>query len=263
MPQSVTNIVFGKFAENVLQAALRNVGRHEDIIVFPDDLSFGPINPLSGATRQQWIRKNFYLKPSEWNIFPGQLKNFFQKLNSQISSIVCWTCSNSIYEYCGFCECICHLTVNNVLYVETMDAEQFENPGNEGEDFPPRLAHISPLIASRLIGKEMPVSTSLRTERLQIWQRLCTENAPLRSIGPQGVESVPISYFDPFLLAFVETNWRSARLIVTRAAVEANSDSFFRVDMIALTGRLRALVKEGRIEADQDMASASVNVRLP
>jgi len=79
MPSQVVNVVFGALAGQTLREALQSGGRQEDILTFPDDLSFGPINPVDGPLRLQWIRNNFHLSPEEWNIFPGELGAFFSR----------------------------------------------------------------------------------------------------------------------------------------------------------------------------------------
>jgi hypothetical protein len=53
-----------------------------------------------------------------------------------------------------------------------------------------------------------------------------------------------------------------ARWVITQAAVEANSNNFFRADMMILTGRLRALVKQGQLFADGDVMDREVRIRL-
>jgi len=261
-PNEIANIVFGRLAENVLREALENYSRSEDILTFPDDLSVGPIKLLDGGRREKWICDNLYLQPEDWGVFPNQVNTFFQSANSRYSKTVCWVCQNSVYELCGFFEYLRQIAGDNLYYVDTMTAAQFEYSDKSDESFPPRLAHVSPMIAGQLIGKEVPVSAFLRAERLNSWERLCAENAPLRSIGPQGVKSVLLSHFDPFLLSFADAKWRPARWVVTRAAVEANNDNFFRVDMMTLTGRLRALVRDGRLEADRDVTDSAMSIRL-
>jgi Protein of unknown function/Domain of unknown function (DUF1835) len=261
--QKIVNIVFGKLAQTVLLQAQQGDHKYQKISIFPDDLSFGPLNPLDGAVRQKWTHENFLLQPKNWGLFPRRLTVFFKRIKSTNPKIICWVCQNSVYELSGFYECIRQITGDNLYYVDTMDAAQFEFGDKSGDDIPPRLAHISPAVALCLIGKESSVSASMRSERAQIWQRLCAENAPLRSIGPQGVESVLISHFDPILIGCIEREWRPAQRIVTRAAVAANNDNFFRVDMVTLTGRLNALIKERRIEADREVSDTAVRVRLP
>jgi hypothetical protein len=256
------HIVFGRLAEDVLRAALASAAQFENIATFPDDLSCGPLDSFDGATRQAWIQESLYLDPKEWGVFPLQLPNFFHTVNSRDSKIIFWVCWHSAYEFCGFYNCVRQLTVNDLYYVDTMKAAQYEDGGSSDDGFPPRLAHISPIIAAHLLGQESRISALFRAEQLQKWQRLRTENAPLRTIDVQGVQSVPLSHFDPFLLAFVAREWQSARWVVAQAAVQANNGNFFRVDMMTLTGRLRALVKEGRLEADKDIADPALSVRL-
>lgn len=256
----VVNVVFGRLAADVLQIALARLERSEKVVVFPDDLSCGPLNPL-GAVREIWMQNNLYLSPDDWEVFPDKLDGFCNTLKLQGNKIICWACPYSVYELCGFDQCI-DQTVGNLYYIDTTVAAKFERGGNDDEGFPPRLAHISPEIAAHLIGTDLPVSKILQADHLNKWQQLRAENAPLRIIGPQGVQSVSLSHFDPLLLAFSDTQWQSARWVITQAAVEANSDNFFRVDMMILTGRLRALVRQGLLVADQDIMAPEVRVRL-
>jgi hypothetical protein len=99
------NVVFGKLAADVLRSALTNCGRSEDIVVFPDDLSCGPLNPL-GDARETWMQNNLYLSPGDWGVFPRQFGDLFNNLKFQHGRIICWVCPNSVNEFCGFQQCI-------------------------------------------------------------------------------------------------------------------------------------------------------------
>jgi hypothetical protein len=259
MPEAV-NVVFGHLAEDVLRSALINAGRSEHVIVFPDDLSCGPLSTF-GAQREIWMQENLFLSPNEWGIFPSNLVPFLTALDPVRSKIVFWICKNCTYELCGFARSVSHIA-GNLYYIDTMAAAQLEH-GRPDEGFPPRLAHISPEIVTHLIGTEVPLSTSRRKEQLESWTQLRAANAPLRTIGPQGIQSVSLSYFDPLLLAFADVKWQSAQWVVTQAAVAANDDNFFCVDMMTLTGRLRALVKQGQLVADKEITDREMSVRLP
>jgi hypothetical protein len=261
MQEDVTNIVFGRLADRVLGDALQQLGRSEGIILFPDDLSVGPLRPLDGALREGWMRANLRLAPQEWGVFPFLLDGFVEQLQSRTGKIVCWFCRNSVYELCGFYECVRRIG-DRLFFIDTMTATQFEYDNQPAVGFPPRLAHVSPLVAARLIGNEVSVSTSLRAAQQQIWRELSSENAPLRTMDAEGVKSASLSHFDPFLIAVADRKWQAARWVVTQAAIEANNDNFFRVDMMTLTGRLHALVEEGRLQADRDITDREVNVRI-
>jgi hypothetical protein len=257
----ISNVVFGKFAEVVLRTALINTDRAEDVIVFPDDLSCGPLKAF-GVSREIWMRENLLLLPNEWEVFPRQLGRFLTALDPVHSKIIFWVCEHCSHEVCGFDQCI-EQVAGDLYYIDTMAAALFERSGEKNEGFPPRLAHISPEIAIHLIETEVLLSAPLRAEHSKRWQKLRTENAPLRTIGPEGVQSISLSYFDPLLLAFADGEWQPAQWVVAQAAVEANKDNFFRVDMMTLTGRLRALVKEGRLVADKDIMDKEMRVCLP
>jgi hypothetical protein len=261
MRGNVTNIVFGGLAKHVLSHALQRLARSEEIVVFPDDLSIGPLSPHDGAFRESWMRENLYLSPKEWGVFPLQLDGSIEELESRSGRIICWICENCVYELCGFYECVRRID-DGLFFIDTMAAAQFEYGNQPNDGFPPRLAHVNSLVAAHLIGSEAPVSASLRATQQQKWVKLCSESAPLRTIDVEGVKSASLSYFDHYLLAFADKKWQPARLVVTRAAIEANSDNFFRVDMMTLTGRLCALVKDGRLKVDRHIADSNVNVRI-
>jgi hypothetical protein len=265
MSREVINIVFGDLAKTTLAHALAVHRREEEILTFPDDLSFGPINPLEGVVRAKWIVDNFHVSPGKWGVFPRRFARFQNLLSRTDAKINCWVCPNSVYELCGFFEIICKHDQRDLYYIDTMriDAAQLAH-AKVSERAAIRLAHLSPAIASHLIGKEVLVSASMRAERRAIWHKLRAENAPLRTIGPNGIESIALSSFDSTLLAQVGLEWRPARSVVIYAAVAANTNDFFRVDMIVLAGRLQALVKEGRIEASGDISDwPAMQVRLP
>lgn len=265
MPKAVVNIVFGKLAKKILRASLQISGRRESISTFPDDLSFGPINPPNGARRLKWIDDTFHLSPERWGIFPTRLDGWFDLIRNKYSTIVCWVCRHSAYECCGLYECARRIRRKDFYFIDTMaiDSTGVVNANMLDLQLATRLAHMSPTIAAQLIGKESLVSPSLRAMWRRTWQGLRVENAPFRTVGPHGISSVSISHFDTVLLSNVATEWRSVRRVVTYAAVEANQNNFFRVDMMALTGRLQALVTERKIEARGDISQwLTAEVRL-
>jgi len=49
------HLVFGMAAAGSVRQAFSRIGRHERVLGFPDDLSFGPIDPPSARLRQAWV----------------------------------------------------------------------------------------------------------------------------------------------------------------------------------------------------------------
>jgi hypothetical protein len=265
MGPRITNIVFGQLAERVLRDALSMTDEHEEIVIFPDDLSFGPIKQLSGSNRKQWMDKNFTLSTDKWNVFPAQLQTFFHSINLLNAKIVCWVCKNAVDELCGFSALLDNVANANLFAIETTTFEpgQFEIRSKaHNEPIPLKLAHVSPAIASQLLGTEVVVSPSSRDELITVWRKVQLENAALRAIDVDGLKSVPASYFDKFLLARLQPQWQSAQRVVTFAAMDADNGEFFRVTMTALAGRLLELANTEKVKIQGDTRNwATVQVR--
>ena len=57
MSRTSLHIVFGESAGGTLRQAMAQSGLSEEVIAFPDDLSFGPINPPDPTRRIAWAKR--------------------------------------------------------------------------------------------------------------------------------------------------------------------------------------------------------------
>ena len=250
MPK-ITNVVFGQLAANVLCDALVVRGAHEETIVFPDDLSFGPIDVLTGPDRAKWLSDNCRLRTDEWSVFPQKLGAFFGSINAIEGKIICWFCENAVDELCGFSALADNFAGANLFAIKTTTfaPRQLGNRSKvPNEAVPLKLAHVNPSIATQLLGTEIAVSAAQRTELLTVWRKVRLENAEFRSIDVDGLKSVPTSYFDQLLLNRITPKWQFAQRVVTFAAMDADRGEFFRVTIVALAGRLLQLANAGTIK---------------
>jgi hypothetical protein len=62
---SIRHIVFSDSGARVLEEALRESGREDQVIWFPDDLGVGPINPPDPVSRDEWVRHEFAIDSDE------------------------------------------------------------------------------------------------------------------------------------------------------------------------------------------------------
>src|SRR5262249_28530914 len=148
MSQEMINIVFGKLAKTTLAHALAMRQKQEQILTFPDDLSFGPINPPWGSQRLKWIADNFHLSASKWDVFPNQLERLVSLISAPDAKIICWICPNSVYEYCGFSEIIYRTPGKNFYLINTMSFDFTQSASAKvSERAAARLAHLSPAMA--------------------------------------------------------------------------------------------------------------------
>jgi hypothetical protein len=56
MAEPTLHVVCGDSAAGLLRQALRKAGRQERVLAFPDNLSFGPINPPDVGLRLEWMK---------------------------------------------------------------------------------------------------------------------------------------------------------------------------------------------------------------
>ena len=59
-----------------------------------------------------------------------------------------------------------------------------------------------------------PLPATKRRRYRDLWQRLRSENAPLRVIEGGELVSAPISYFDTRLMSYVTNDWQKVAMIV-------------------------------------------------
>ncbi|MCL2716928.1 MAG: DUF3658 domain-containing protein [Alphaproteobacteria bacterium] len=91
-----------------------------------------------------------------------------------------------------------------------------------------------------------PLSSEQRRVHVGSWRQLRAENAPLRIIGPDGLRSAPIRYFDERLLSRASHDWQSAVRLIGMALGDER-DYFQQPDFI-LASRLHTLIAAGKLE---------------
>jgi hypothetical protein len=112
-------------------------------------------------------------------------------------------------------------------------------------------AYVSIMREDRLalFGRERIPSALEKTQFRDHWQRLKRENAPFRIVSPQGLTSVPVDYFDSFLLKRVPLGGeRIARVI--NEVLGLDCDPYQQVGDIMLLVRVVALVESGKLVSD-------------
>src|SRR6266480_22245 len=80
------HVVVGASAAGSLATGLRDTGRDDQIACFPDDLSFGPIDPPDPAARMEWIAGRFNI---EWENVAAEA-NFWDRVLSWPGQRIVW-----------------------------------------------------------------------------------------------------------------------------------------------------------------------------
>jgi hypothetical protein len=82
-----------------------------------------------------------------------------------------------------------------------------------------------------------------------MWRQLRAENAPLRIVRNDRLQSASLDHFDELVLACASDQWLGVEQVVGRALVEAWDEDGVQTGDLVLAARVRALIEAGRLEA--------------
>jgi Protein of unknown function len=116
---------------------------------------------------------------------------------------------------------------------------------------------VSPegIIDNGLFDRAEPLEPTARDQYRGIWRRLRAENAPLRVVNTDGLESAPISFFDPLLLSCAKSEWQKAARVVGEALAKWSDEALFQAGDGILSARIIALVELGRLEGRGNLSN--------
>ena len=268
MAPPTLHVVFNMSAAVDLRKALVLVGRNDRVIAFPDNLSFGPIDPPDSAVRAAWDEAE--LGYTGWEEITPGIQQFWAAALDVDARCVAWTSRRSAQDYAGFLEFVWRLDdrpCDVVDLTETVVAR----PDKDGQASPPHLALSLALlpayqiIENKLFDLARPLTTGDRAAYRAMWQKLRSENAALRIISADlALTSAPISYFDVELLSHVTERWQKVAMVVGKTMMKVWDDPILNVSDLVLASRIRALAAAGRLEAKGDLMRMGFSeIRLP
>jgi hypothetical protein len=245
----VLHVVFTASGAGDLRKAMAQAGRPDRVVVFFDNLSFGPIDPADVETRDAWVEAE--LGYPDWCDLAEQVEAFWAEALSTASRRVVWLSRRNVAEFTGFLE-----------WMRRNGPEDFELVDlNAPDDSDPPAPSRVPLaiIRAEVIGEHrlwdrarIP-SPAERVGFLSSWAALCAENAPLRVLTPDLVlRSAPLSEFDDQLLAEVGPKWKKAAQVVGGVLTTEWTERLCRVSDLVLFPRLQALADSGALEMRGD-----------
>jgi hypothetical protein len=266
MTPTVLHFVFTPSGAGCLLQALKKAGRDDPVIIEYDNLSFGPIDPGDAASRAEWVANE--LGETDWNRGPATPGRALYETQFPDNRKVAWLTRRSAMEYAGFLDWLWRLGDAPCEVVDLTDLTVYPQ---HGPPRPPRLVmslgmlHHDKINDDRLWDLARPLQPGERQGYLDLWQRLRSENAPLRVIEDGRLVSAPISFFDEVLMSLVTEHWRKARRVVGEALVSEMYQDTIQTGDLLLSARLNALVKDGRVEIRGGPAfeMRSSEVRLP
>jgi hypothetical protein len=267
MTQTVLHFVFTPSGAGCLNQALKAAGRDDQIIIFFDDLSFGPINPPDSSLRAEWVENE--LGRTGWEDITAESERFW-KAPSSDHRTVAWLTRRSAKEYAGFLEWAWRMRDAPYDVVDLSNVK-VSRRSEHGPPRPPVLAmslgmlHPATISQDRLWELAEQLQQTVREQYQHLWQQLRSENAPLRIVDGDELVSAPISFFDSLLMSFVTDNWRKVARIVGEALVAPMDKCIIGPGDLFLSARVNALVESGRLEIRGQSAFEmhASEVRLP
>jgi hypothetical protein len=263
------HVVVGRSAAKSLGEAIQAAGSGDCFLTFPDDLSYGPIDPPDADLRAEWILQNltFDLRDEVAGIETA----FWAPLSAWPGPLVLWVSRRSTREYTGFLETVHRLGDRPTDVVDITDAEVTFNPIQRPERVTKAevVGHLlrTAFFREDVIGRRTPLADANRKEAHELWSRLRSENAPLRVLRNGELVSAPLSHFDGAIKAQAGATWRKTRPILGTVMGEAAH----QVTDFVLIGRLLWLIEAGELEArnqdpeakDDDLPWFEWEVRVP
>lgn len=266
MTPTVLHFVFTPSGAGCLLQALRKAGRDDPVIVNHDSLSFGPIDPGDAVSRAEWVANE--LGQADWNRGPADSERASYETRFPDNRKVAWLTRRSAMEYAGFLDWLWRLGDAPCEVVDLTDLTvsyhpQHGPPGPQAMSL--GLLNADKISDDRLWDLAKPLQPDQRQGYLDLWQRLRSENAPLRVIGDDRLLSAPISFFDEALMSFVTEHWQKVSRVIGEALVSEMYQGTLQTGDMFLSARIDALARDGRLKirggSAHDMRSSEV--RLP
>jgi hypothetical protein len=254
------HIAPGYSAGGTLIKAIREAGRSDEVLRFPDDLSCGPIASDDPSARAAW-----WAQGDEGEAFEDELRTFWDQAMSSESRLVVWFGRHSASELAFFLAWADKLAERPYDIVDVTGRALPFRQRDGSADAPPatRVAIVQHEALQSLFGHERPIMAEEWMESRRHWQRLRAENAPFRIVTEAGLASAPLDYFDPWILRQVTTELRSVARVVGVTMGE-NCEPYDQIGSGMLHERVIALIGESKLLAEGNPCDMrSCHVRLP
>ena len=262
--RGVLHITFEDNAARNLRKALPRSRANDRVVHFPDDLSFGPIDPPDPLLRAAWAKHEILFASGDGRALARATRSFWRRCASPRKRCVVWLARSSAREYCGFLEFVWRW--GDAPY-EIVDLTGLSITHPNG-DQPRLILAIGQLSESRIRenafwDRAAPFPPEARETCRDLWRKLRTENAALRIIGETRLVSAPLTFFDDLILAQLDSRWHKTAYIVGQV-LDATFERGYDVGIPVIRGRLRTLAAAGRMESAGNLAKMGYSeVRLP
>ncbi len=244
------HVVFNMSAAGSIRQAFSRVGRNERVLGFPDDLSFGPIDPPSARLRQAWSKNEL---GCDFEDVVQMADPFWAEATSPATLPVAWVSRRNAAEYSGFLEFVWR---QGDAPFRVVDFAGLEYTGLGGGVLAAEsLGLLSPdqIVEAQLWDQQRALRPDEIGAFREVWRRLRQENAPLRVVDETGLVSAPITRFDDAIVSCASSDWqKGARLVGTTMGELIDRPPSQCPSDLVLWARVRALGEAGVLEIAGD-----------
>ncbi len=216
------------------------------MVVAPyDDFGFGPIAGDSVETRSRWVEDELGI--TGWqDVCQNSLPVLKASIDADMPPIA-WISPDSASSVAGFLWWLSHMDHREILVQEV-----------------PRLGLLNPQSLIEHFDREVPLTVADRNIHRALWQKLQSENAPLRVLTDDRLLSASIDYFDAALIKRVTPEWRKMARILGDTLHDFHETGVFQAGDIILSARLCYLAETGSLEWQGDLSDIrNCHLRLP
>jgi hypothetical protein len=249
-------------AAESLAIAIRQDGRDDRVVCQQDNLAVGPIDPPKPQVRFAWMKSE--LPHAYAEDFRDDAPFWKEALREDVRKVA-WLSRRSAPEYCGFLEWLLRLGGQPCEVADLTDIRV-------GKRRPFSLSQLDPeeIVDDGLLDRTRHLDAVARERHLGTWRQLRHENAPLRVVGPDGIQSAQLSYFDAQLLSHAKPSWQKPARIIGEVICEwvapelEPHEPYFQAGDGVLAARILVLVEQGLLEGRGNLLDIRASeVRLP
>ena len=248
------HILFNRSAAPELGRALAHAGRNDSILIFPDNLSRGPINPPDWKQRAQWTANKLLCEIPDLS---AEIDAFWAAALASSIKPVAWMSRRSAHEYANFLEWLWRM---EDLPCQIIDLTEVKFPWErepERSQFVVSSARITPknFLKYKLWDTAIELPEADRQRYRNIWRALRAENAALRILRDGELASAPMDVFDARIMTQVSTEWQKLARVIGYILALDMDDECQQLGIGVLHSRLRVLVEGGALEGRGNLAS--------
>lgn len=202
-------VVFGESEKSLINFALREISK--DVVSIGYSLDIGDISgKIDGLERKNlfkelWHCVDFNEIETE-NYFEGQRTDMEKLLTAAIDGIPIriWK-SNSPYSICGFAF-VCNLLKDINCKITVVSLPEYSKTEDNGLVSYSGWGEVPPSKLHTFLQFERDVTNIEKQLQSDIWQKMKTENAPLRAVVNGTLISVPENFYDHIIINNIPNN---------------------------------------------------------